>query len=204
MNLLTIIAWNFVFLMLAEFWFRILNTSYAGTLSNNEVFELLIVAGYVGLAVMIVLQYKFATKTLLTHVISLSAIILFFGLTIAYFFGSPYDPANGNFWLIFLSLLILPTFIAGIFTCVPFDFQNNLFDLIKYVFVLVDIVVLLGSNLVFPNLLTLVERNAVFPTVYLLNIVFLGMMFVFHLLKERMPVPTEESEKNVESSAESV
>ncbi len=183
-TLITVIGWNFVFLMLVEFWDHIIRIMYTTTLEvNAQTLGTLLLPLFIGLGLTILVQIKFPSKTSTGFKISLLSLIIFFVFTVLLFFNAPAQNSPENLAFLFIALIALPILVGGVFQCAPFEYHNPLLVFIRNVFIFVDAALFIISSMILPQLLTVIGRNTLFPTVYLFNLIFLSFMFILNILR---------------------
>lgn len=183
-TLITIVGWNFVFLMLMEFWDQLMLIVYSSVPETKvQTLGFLLLPLLIGLGLMILVQVKFPSKLSTGFKISLLALIVFFVLTVILYFNAPAKNSPENVTFLFIALIALPILVGGVFQCAPFEYYNPLLVFIRNVFIFVDAALFIISSMILPQLLTLIGRNTLFPTVYLFNLIFLSFMFILNILR---------------------
>jgi hypothetical protein len=208
-NLVTVLGWNFLFLMLVEFWYWFLTPNsldfnqYAINVAIPPAeFGSLLVAIAIGTAIMAVHGTLFKQNEFRSTILYLIGLVTFFVFTELYFFNPAGGTTQADGIYMFIALLALPMAIAGVFECSPFEFKNKLIDLLESVLVILVLVIAVGSRMVFPNLLAAYGHDTIFPTFYLLNILFIGFLFLFNILRLGMTEKPIENEQVVETIKE--
>src|SRR5271157_222923 len=204
-NLVVMIGWNFLFLTLVEYWYTNTNpgvfseywssasspgSKYPGflNLAFPNILGFLIAATCIGVGLMLVTEVVLKNNQMRRQWLYLECLIAFFVVTGLYFFNSanPVNPINTpNFIYMILSVLALPVVIGGVFQGSPFPFKNKIFELLQNFFILIDLAFIVIAGTLIPGLFAQFgsAKNTIFPTVYLVNIIFLGIMFLFNILR---------------------
>jgi hypothetical protein len=183
-NLITIIGWNFVFLMLIEYWYYFLGSLMTETTLNAKTIQILqSIVLLVGIVIMILMSYFLRDRLSWVYKLSLGLVIVFFAVLAIYYFQPFGNHPTLNLILFLLALVVLPSFIVGLLQCSPFEFNNKFLNLLQIGFILVDLVFILISNLVMPVVFVHYGNNVMFPTVFLVNCIFFGFAFIFNILR---------------------
>ncbi|HMF32297.1 MAG TPA: hypothetical protein VKK79_12825 [Candidatus Lokiarchaeia archaeon] len=191
-TLFTILGWNFLFLLLVEFWSQFLLLPAGGTFTlDPQIVGALTTGMVLGVVIMLLLQLIHTRWPLRGFLLSLGCLITFFAVLLAEYTAVPAVTTQASAGYTFASLLFLPSAVAGVFQCAPSDYQGSWIRFLRNVLVFVAIGFCVISTQIIPQFLVIQGLNNMMPTVFLLNLIFLGIMFIVNILQV-MPVPAED------------